>query len=52
MPQIKREKTCCNTKDIIINFRVTPKEWEHLLARAGERGKLSRYIRRKLDLEK
>jgi hypothetical protein len=41
----------CNTKDIIINFRVTAEEWECLLERAGERGKLSRYIRRKLGLK-
>jgi len=44
-------KTPCITKDIIINFRVTPKQWDTLLERAGGEGKMSSYIRRKLGLK-
>jgi len=44
------EENGCNTKDIIITFRVTPKQWAYLLEKSG--GNLSGFIRRKLGLEK
>jgi len=50
---VNSAKTVCNTNSrrIIVNFRVSVKEWKLLLRRAGGKGKLSRYIRRKLGIE-
>jgi len=45
-----KAKTQCNTKEIIITFRVTPKQWAGLLEKSG--GNLSGFIRRKLGLER
>lgn len=42
----------CNTKRVIIlPFRVTWKEYQSLIQKAGGKGKLSAYIRKKLELE-
>jgi len=49
-PTQKSSKTHCNTKQIIITFRVTPKQWAYLLEKSG--GNISKFIRRKLGLEK
>lgn len=51
LPAPQPSKIHCNTKPIIVNFRVSVKEWEHLLRKSGGKGKLSRYIRKKLGLE-
>jgi hypothetical protein len=48
-PHPNNAKNGCNTKDIIITFRVTPKQWAYLLEKSG--GNTSRFIRRKLGLE-
>ncbi len=44
-------KSGSNTKSILIQFRVTPQQWKKLLQKAGGKGKVSNYIRRKLGFK-
>jgi len=55
-PTQKASKGVCNTKTqtktIVIPFRVTVQQWKQLLRKAGGKGALSGYIRKKLGFSK
>ena len=48
---VNPSETHCNTKSIVVPFRVTYKQWKKLLQKAGGRGNLSHFIRQKLGLK-
>lgn len=42
----------CNTRPLIIPFRVNVAEWKLLLKKAGGKGNVSNFIRKKLGFSK